>query len=89
MKACKLKITGDVQGVFYRHNAKKEGMSLGLSGWVKNEHDGSVSLFIQGEDEKVDEMIAWAREGSPMAMVSDVEEKKADYDTNLKGFEVR
>ena len=52
-----MKITGRVQGVGFRYTAKNAASSLGLTGWVKNECDGSVSMEVQGEKEKIDKMM--------------------------------
>lgn len=89
MRAVRIKITGDVQGVFYRHNAKKTADSLKILGWTKNEHDGSVTVVAQGEEDSITRMIEWSREGSPMATVSDVKIENIDTDESLKGFEIR
>ncbi|MDD7934272.1 acylphosphatase [Actinomycetospora straminea] len=66
-------VRGQVQGVFYRSSARDTANRLGVTGWVRNRDDGSVEMLVEGEDDAVDRMIAWAREGSPQAQVSDVE----------------
>ena len=48
---------GNVQGVGFRYRARHTANLLGLTGWVKNEWDGSVILEIQGEEANVEEMI--------------------------------
>lgn len=87
--AYKIKIIGDVQGVFYRHYAAKEAKKLGLTGWVQNEHDGTVTIFAQGEIENLKELINWAHEGSPMATVEHVDIEVAEYDEMTKKFEAK
>jgi acylphosphatase len=89
MQARMLKISGDVQGVSYRYFARTEAKKLGLTGWAKNEHDGTVSVFIQGEGSKVLEFTEWAKLGSPMAEVGAVEVSEAEVSDSLKGFEVK
>ncbi len=86
MKAVKVTVKGDVQGVFYRHHTKKEAQKLGLAGWAKNEQDGSVTIFAQGEETEIEKMIDWAKDGSPMATVEKVEVVDADITEGLKGF---
>jgi acylphosphatase len=88
MKAYTLKISGEVQGVFYRHHAKKEAQKLGLAGWAKNEHDGTVTLFIQGEEGLLAKMIAWSKEGSPLAEVEEVVVLESDLIAR-EGFEIK
>ncbi|MBR1742534.1 MAG: acylphosphatase [Lachnospiraceae bacterium] len=48
---------GRVQGVGFRYHAKHAADSFGLTGWVRNEYDGSVRMEVQGEEELVDRMI--------------------------------
>ncbi|MFL5321572.1 MAG: acylphosphatase [Myxococcaceae bacterium] len=67
-----LRITGKVQGVFFRESTKTKARELGLSGWVKNLDDGSVQALAQGETDKIDELIQWAHRGPPAARVTDV-----------------
>ena len=88
-KAYSISVQGDVQGVSYRYFAKKKAQTLGLVGWAKNEHDGTVSVFIQGDPEMAQKFIDWAKEGSPMATVESVSVNSAETDENLKEFEVR
>jgi acylphosphatase len=63
---------GLVQGVSFRANAQSNATSLGLSGWVRNEPDGSVTLEIEGPSTKVDALVDWCRQGPPGARVDDV-----------------
>ena len=44
MKHINIKVTGKVQGVFFRAGAKAVADQLGVKGWVKNLNDGSVKL---------------------------------------------
>lgn len=41
---------GRVQGVGFRYNAKYMAQSMGLTGWVKNEYDGTVLMEVQGRE---------------------------------------
>jgi acylphosphatase len=88
MRAYLLSVEGEVQGVFYRHHAQKKAKEFNLSGWIKNEHDGTVSLFIEGEEDSLKKMISWAKEGSPMATVEEVRIDEAEP-TEKRGFEVK
>ncbi|MCR4855330.1 MAG: acylphosphatase [Erysipelotrichaceae bacterium] len=45
---------GEVQGVGFRFQAMRAADALGLTGWVKNEYDGSVTMEIQGSAEEID-----------------------------------
>ncbi len=48
---------GRVQGVGFRYKAKYTADSLRLTGWVRNEYDGSVTMEVQGKEEIIDQLI--------------------------------
>lgn len=48
---------GRVQGVGFRYRAQHAAMAEGLTGWVRNEYDGSVTMEVQGEEEHIDRML--------------------------------
>ena len=73
MRAVEARITGRVQGVFFRAYAVREATRLGLGGWVRNDPDGSVTAHVEGDDHAVAEMLEWLWEGSPSARISAVE----------------
>lgn len=89
MKRVLIKVTGDVQGVFYRYSAKIEAEKLGINGWTVNEADGTVSAVIEGSDEQVETFTKWCKEGSPMAEVENVELIEEEYKGEFDKFEVR
>ena len=62
------RFTGTVQGVGFRYYARAAALHLGLTGWVANNWDGSVTLEAQGERAALDELVPmiersnrWAR----------------------------
>jgi acylphosphatase len=89
MKAVLIKVMGDVQGVNFRYFARKKAKELNLTGWAKNEHDGSVTILAQGTEEALKEIVAWSGEGSPMATVKKVTAEVTEANESLKGFEVK
>ena len=66
-------VHGRVQGVFFRHTTRRTAESRGVSGWVRNNPDGSVEAAFEGAEESVDAMVRFAREGPRGAMVAHVE----------------
>ena len=73
VKTVNLKITGKVQNVFFRVNTQKKAVELDLTGWVKNDADGTVRVKAVGEKEKLQKLIKWCQEGPECARVDDVE----------------
>ena len=73
MKRARVVVHGHVQGVFFRAETRDRARSLGLGGWVRNAHDGSVEAVFEGEDERVESMVDWCRRGPSGARVDDVE----------------
>lgn len=65
-----LRITGRVQGVGFRESLQREAVRLSVAGWVRNRADGSVEAVVQGSDDAVQRVIAWARRGPAAAHVA-------------------
>lgn len=89
MIARHLRITGKVQGVWYRAWFADQAKALGLDGWVRNRADGSVEAVVQGPSEMIDTIIARAQEGSPASRVKDVIVTDDVPAETLEGFEKR
>ena len=66
-------VHGRVQGVFFRQSAQDTAGDLGVAGWVRNRDDGSVEMVVEGEDDAVERMVAWAHEGPSHAQVTGVD----------------
>jgi acylphosphatase len=73
MKHYNIWVRGKVQGVFFRKYTRQKAMTLGLTGFVRNEADGSVYIEAEGDDEKLEMFRDWCRTGSPSSRVSSVE----------------
>lgn len=66
-------VHGRVQGVFFRDTTRRVARSRGLGGWVRNTPDGTVEAVFEGEEEAVESMVRWCREGPRGAVVERVE----------------
>ena len=48
---------GRVQGVGFRYTAKYLAQSLELTGWVRNEYDGTVTMEVQGREALINKLL--------------------------------
>ena len=65
VKHLKVRVTGLVQGVFFRASTKAKAEQLGLEGYVMNESDGSVLIHVQGKPDNLNELLSWCESGGP------------------------
>ena len=84
-----LRITGRVQGVGYRWNMARRARALGLSGWVRNRHDGSVEAQASGPQDAVQALVDWAHHGPELARVDGVVVSTVEAAEPCQGFEQR
>ncbi len=82
-----LAISGKVQGVFYRQSTRDKARELGITGTVRNNPDGTVTIVATGMPAQLEQLIAWSREGPPSAQVSRVEVKNESLQT-FNGFSI-
>jgi acylphosphatase len=73
MRCVRVRISGRVQGVFFRASCARLADDLGVSGWVRNLPDGDLEAVFQGSDEAVERILAWCGEGPPHARVTGVD----------------
>jgi acylphosphatase len=83
-----IRITGRVQGVFYRAWAQGNARELGISGWVRNCPDGSLEAHVDGEEDSVARMIERMRHGPSDARVEEVTVEEAVPESSGR-FELR
>ena len=62
-------VSGRVQGVYYRKNARRSALSFGLTGWARNLPDRRVEAVAEGERNRIEDFLGWCREGPFMAIV--------------------
>ncbi|MBI4344394.1 MAG: acylphosphatase [Euryarchaeota archaeon] len=82
-------ISGRVQGVFFRDSARERALALGVRGWARNLPDGRVEGVFEGPRERVEELVAWCRQGPPHALVTGVDVGWEAYRGEFRSFEVR
>lgn len=73
MKTCYIaKVTGVVQGVYFRASAQNIAIDHSLSGYAHNLEDGSVEVMVCGEEANVQYMLDWLHQGPDEAEVENV-----------------
>jgi acylphosphatase len=77
-KAARVRISGRVQGVWFRSWTVDEARRRGLEGWVRNRRDGTVEALFAGPARAVDDMIAACWQGPPAARVEAVAHAPAE-----------
>ena len=81
-------VHGRVQGVFFRAFVTRWAAELGVAGYVRNRHDGSVEVCAEGERRQLEKLIGYLKEGSPHATVNKVITNWSEYSGDYSGFEV-
>ena len=88
MAAFRFRVRGQVQGVGYRYFALREAEQRGLTGFTRNQADGSVEVVAEGPDESLRDLLARLREGPAFAHVESVEAEELAPRGDL-GFQIR
>lgn len=83
------RITGRVQGVGFRNFTQLQAHDLGLTGWVRNESDGSVRLEAEGAPSALDELERAVHEGPRLARVDAVDAERTEATDEFSTFRVR
>src|SRR5712692_4661195 len=81
-------VRGRVQGVGFRWFVEREAHILGISGWVRNNSDGSVEVMAQGTREQLLGLRSRLREGPRAARVDAVEESEAKPAAGISSFRI-
>jgi len=83
-----VRVTGLVQGVFFRAWTGEQAQQLGVSGWVRNAPDGSVEAHVEGEKWSVQQLVDLLHRGPPSAQVAKVTVEEAEPE-GADRFEIR
>jgi acylphosphatase len=66
-------VYGFVQGVFFRDTVRRRAESANVAGWVRNNRDGTVEAVFEGEEDAVERLVAFCRDGPRGARVDRVD----------------
>jgi acylphosphatase len=88
MASLRAKVSGRVQGVFFRAFVKSHALELHLSGYVRNLPDGTVEAVAEGERQRLEKLVEYLGKGPPPARVAKVQTEWSDYRGIFKDFRV-
>ena len=69
---------GRVQGVGFRYHSTYKAENLGLTGWVRNCYDGSVEMEVQGDPNKINDLILYLQ-AQRFIQIEEMNEKKSPF----------
>ncbi|HJS49700.1 MAG TPA: acylphosphatase [Gaiellaceae bacterium] len=81
-------VHGFVQGVFFRDSVRRHALTAGVTGWVRNNRDGTVEAVFEGEPGAVERLVGFCRDGPRGARVDRVE-TEVEEPEGLRGFLIR
>ncbi len=81
-------VEGDVQGVFFRDECRKQARSAGVAGSARNRSDGRVEVVLEGDEAAVKRVVEWCRQGSSRAEVAGIEVSEEEPE-GLSAFDTR
>lgn len=81
-------IHGDVTGVGFRFWTIKNAQKLGLTGWVRNTDRGLVEAVLEGQENKVQEMIEKCKKGPEVGWVEKVKVEWEEATSEFSTFEI-
>ena len=88
-KGIYIRVQGVVQGVGFRASTYYKARELGLSGYVRNLPSGDeVEIVAEGEEERLKELLEWAKKGPPGALVRKIEYEFLPYEGKYKSFKI-
>jgi acylphosphatase len=88
IQARRFVVRGRVQGVGFRWFVEREAHMLGIAGWVRNNHDGSVEVLAQGTRDQLSGLHSRLREGPRAARVDAVDVSDATPKAGMESFRI-
>lgn len=84
-----IKISGQVQGIFFRAQTQDLASNLDLKGYVENLADGTVLIVVEGEKENLEKLLNWAKNGPELAKVEKVDIKWEKPTGEFESFQIK
>lgn len=89
LQACRIVVSGRVQGVGFRASTREQARQLAVRGWVRNRPDGGVEVWAQSSAEALARFVHWLEEGPRLAEVRQMQTESVEPDPDLTEFEIR
>lgn len=86
MSAARFRVSGKVQGVWFRAATREQALRLHLRGFARNLDDGSVEVVATGDHAALEALAAWLHSGPPLARVDQVEREALASTPLFEGF---
>lgn len=84
-----IRAQGKVQGVFFRVQTKEKADELGLTGFVQNNEDKSVTIEAEGEEKTLQEFLEWCKSGPTHAQADRVDVEESSIIKGYKDFQIK
>ncbi len=81
-------IHGRVQGVAFRYSTRQQAVNRRLKGWVRNEADGTVAVFCEGDKDSISKFKKWLEKGPPGAYVTHVDMRTVPIKSTFRSFTI-
>ena len=81
-------VRGDVQGVGFRYFVQRKARQIGLTGWVRNNADGTVELVAEGARDSLEQLKRAVEEGPRAARVDRVDADWSNATGTLGAFDL-
>ena len=82
-------VSGRVQGVGFRFFTQQTAINLRITGWVKNQNDGSVTMEVQGTPQQIDSLITRLKQGNGYSKVVQMKIEDLPVDKGENKFGIR
>jgi len=87
MKHIAIRVTGRVQGVYFRASTQQTAEACAVHGFVRNEPDGSVYIEAEGHEADLQRFMEWCKKGPPGARVDKLDSAEGSL-RHFKGFTI-
>ncbi|QPC81311.1 acylphosphatase [Phototrophicus methaneseepsis] len=89
MKRLHAIVHGHVQGVYFRATTQDRAVQLSITGWVRNNADGTVEVIAEGSKDKLEVLHNFLLQGPPSARDSSVDVNWSDAAGTFYEFTVQ